>query len=169
MCYFHPEIWGKMNPFWRTYFSIGLKFETTKYFWNVHREIWRKWNPTLTCEYFSEWQQNHHKPGPIWLIVLMVQKSWKTTWSGAKTRAVHGINYQLLVSLPDFWTINTMNKRYVLDKEGHFCWGDAVNLVFGSRSQKKCLPSQRSDSNQGASEGWVNLYRRCAWIVYFQK
>ena len=29
--YFHPEPWGKMNPFWRAYFSTGLKPPTSPY------------------------------------------------------------------------------------------------------------------------------------------
>ena len=33
--YFHPEILGKMNPFWRAYFSKGLKAPTSFWSWMI--------------------------------------------------------------------------------------------------------------------------------------
>ena len=50
--YFHPETWGKMNPFWRAYFSKGLVQPPTSFciisyiFW-MPLTRWASWHTIL--------------------------------------------------------------------------------------------------------------------------
>ena len=82
--YFHPETWGKMNPFWRSIFSDGLVQPPTSSLFPTQKSAWPRLR--FITFLFPEWWK--------------MQRSWKPYW--CKFVETIPIGSMGLVYLPTF-------------------------------------------------------------------
>ena len=83
-CYFHPEKWGKMKPFWRAYFSDGLKPPTSCCVCNIFVYIDRIWY------------------NQVWNYKVSFKIFLKTIAGELVSGETHETR-ELLISFPSYW------------------------------------------------------------------